>query len=119
MISIATEAISLLASDTMKRNSRATDRFQKKDVQRPLCFHCGYKGHTVDRCYKLHGFPPGYRSNYQSNSQRVTNEKNSQAIAGTSGVTKESQSAFFSSLNTDQYSQLMNLLHTHLPSGQN
>lgn len=28
--------------------------------ERPECTHCGEKGHTVDRCYKLHGFPPGY-----------------------------------------------------------
>ncbi|XP_075515626.1 uncharacterized protein LOC142550282 [Primulina tabacum] len=22
--------------------------------------HCGYTNHTVDKCYKLHGFPPGH-----------------------------------------------------------
>lgn len=32
-----------------------------KKRERPLCTHCGLQGHTVDRCYKLHGFPPGYR----------------------------------------------------------
>ena len=28
---------------------------------RPICTHCGLIGHTVDRYYKLHGFPPGYK----------------------------------------------------------
>lgn len=46
-------------------------------------------------------------------------EKNPPTNAGTSGIIKGSQSAFFSSLNTDQHSQLMNLLQTHLPSDQN
>ncbi|KAL6336171.1 hypothetical protein AAG906_011053 [Vitis piasezkii] len=29
--------------------------------ERPICTHCGLTRHTVDGCYKLHGFPPGYK----------------------------------------------------------
>ena len=29
--------------------------------ERPLCTHCNMLGHTVDKCYKLHGYPPGYK----------------------------------------------------------
>lgn len=29
---------------------------------RPLCSHCGYSGHTVDKCCKVHGYPPGFKS---------------------------------------------------------
>ncbi|XP_010539182.1 PREDICTED: uncharacterized protein LOC104813314 [Tarenaya hassleriana] len=25
---------------------------------RPVCSHCGLTGHTISRCYKLHGYPP-------------------------------------------------------------
>lgn len=28
---------------------------------RPVCTHCGAFGHVVDRCYKKHGFPPGFK----------------------------------------------------------
>ena len=28
---------------------------------RPFCTHCNYPGHTVDKCYKLHGYPPVYK----------------------------------------------------------
>jgi hypothetical protein len=28
---------------------------------KPICSHCGLNGHTVDKCYRLHGFPPGYK----------------------------------------------------------
>ena len=33
-----------------------------KGKDRPICSHCGLKGHTVDKCYRVHGFPPGYRN---------------------------------------------------------
>lgn len=33
-----------------------------KKKERPLCTHCNILGHTVDRCYKIHGYPPEYRN---------------------------------------------------------
>ncbi|XP_024014198.1 uncharacterized protein LOC112088164 [Eutrema salsugineum] len=27
--------------------------------QKPKCSHCHKTGHTADKCYKLHGYPPG------------------------------------------------------------
>ncbi len=38
--------------------------FQKKE--RPLCTHYGLFGHTIDKCYKLHRFPPGKRNRDKS-----------------------------------------------------
>ena len=35
------------------------NRFQKKD--KPFCTHCNFSGHTIDRCYKLHDYPPRYK----------------------------------------------------------
>ncbi|XP_061343371.1 uncharacterized protein LOC133289455 [Gastrolobium bilobum] len=28
-----------------------------------ICTHCGRNNHTIETCYQLHGFPPGYRNN--------------------------------------------------------
>ncbi|KAL4335324.1 hypothetical protein GQ457_07G006860 [Hibiscus cannabinus] len=28
----------------------------------PQCSYCSLLGHTKDKCYKLHGYPPGYKS---------------------------------------------------------
>ena len=25
------------------------------------CTHCGFTNHTVDECYKKHGYPPGHK----------------------------------------------------------
>ncbi|KAA8529266.1 hypothetical protein F0562_033935 [Nyssa sinensis] len=31
--------------------------------KKPLkCTHCGKDGHTIDRCYRIHGYPPGPRN---------------------------------------------------------
>jgi hypothetical protein len=27
----------------------------------PKCTYCGVYGHTVEKCYRLHGFPPGFK----------------------------------------------------------
>ncbi|XP_019082944.1 PREDICTED: uncharacterized protein LOC104699980 [Camelina sativa] len=43
----------------------------RRPTQKPVCTHCGRLGHTIQKCYKLHGFPPGYKTNtgYKGNSQ--------------------------------------------------
>ncbi|XP_075645624.1 uncharacterized protein LOC142616716 [Castanea sativa] len=34
----------------------------KKGKERPTCSHCGLLGHTVEKCYKIHGYPLGYKT---------------------------------------------------------
>lgn len=33
--------------------------FKAGNAQIPICTHFEMAGHTADRCYKLHGYPPG------------------------------------------------------------
>uniref|UniRef100_A0A7N2MV26 Retrotransposon Copia-like N-terminal domain-containing protein n=1 Tax=Quercus lobata TaxID=97700 RepID=A0A7N2MV26_QUELO len=40
--------------------------------ERPLCTHCNMLGHTVDKCYKLHGYPPGYKQKGKFNVNQVS-----------------------------------------------
>lgn len=35
------------------------------------CTHCKRSGHTQHKCYKLHGFPPGYKTQNYHNDNRV------------------------------------------------
>lgn len=30
------------------------------NFQKPKCSHCHRIGHTMDKCYKVHGYPPGH-----------------------------------------------------------
>ena len=34
---------------------------KNKGKGRPVCSHCGKLGHFMEKCYKLVGFPPGYK----------------------------------------------------------
>lgn len=49
-----------------------------RQAQRPICTHCGKSGHTVQKCFKLHGFPPGYKTNgnYYRNQSKVGASQN-------------------------------------------
>ena len=35
------------------------NRGQKKE--RPFCTHCNFHRHTIEKCHKLHSYPPGYK----------------------------------------------------------
>jgi len=41
---------------------------------RPICSHCGISGHTVEKCYRIHGFPPGYKFNRGKNAPPSVNQ---------------------------------------------
>ena len=44
---------------TMLAKSDSKTKHQKRD--QPICTYYKNPGHTVDKCYKLHGFPLGYK----------------------------------------------------------
>ncbi|KAL3633157.1 hypothetical protein CASFOL_026141 [Castilleja foliolosa] len=48
------------SSESNKKSQGATTGFnsQYKKRDRPYCTHCNMQGHTVERCYRIHGFPP-------------------------------------------------------------
>lgn len=75
-----------------------------------ICTFCGKTGHTVETCYKKHGFPPGFRfkgSNYNAGnaSNNAVNNEENEAQTDQNSVVKES-----ASLTQDEYKALMTLL---------
>nr|TKS02102.1 hypothetical protein D5086_0000166380 [Populus alba] len=45
-----------------KSGSNYTTRFAKhKGKIEATCTHCGYPGHTADKCFQLIGYPPGWK----------------------------------------------------------
>ena len=46
--------------NTYGNNSGAKGN-KNKGNERPVCSHCGVTGHTIEKCYKLHGYPPSYK----------------------------------------------------------
>ncbi|XP_055960699.1 uncharacterized protein LOC130015139 [Mercurialis annua] len=61
--------------------SKVNSGFQKKFFNTQgkvmLCSHCGKTNHTIDRCYRKHGYPPGFFSRFRSNTPGYANQVDS------------------------------------------
>jgi hypothetical protein len=57
--SVAQDSAVLFSKTVSNQPSRFVKQYNRKE--KPVCTHCGFIGHTVDKCYKLHGYPPGYK----------------------------------------------------------
>ena len=87
--------------------------FKSKD--RPLCTHCGKLGHTMDKCYKLHGFPPGFKFKNNKNATAYQVSTNLELFQGntSNGITDLVPSVSVSqapAFTHDQYQQLLTLI---------
>ncbi|KAK0606291.1 hypothetical protein LWI29_036227 [Acer saccharum] len=89
----------------------STFKYQKRD--RPYCTHCKILGHTMDRCYKIHGYPPRYKFRSNNNHNAAAHQ-----VSTSDGNSDQSNAfgGFVQNLNTNQYQQLMSMFSTHLGS---
>jgi hypothetical protein len=49
----------LMSSKSPAVNNQNVKWFSRKN--KPTCSQCGVLGHTVEKCYKIHGFPPDFK----------------------------------------------------------
>ncbi|KAF5441887.1 hypothetical protein F2P56_037152, partial [Juglans regia] len=58
--SVSNETHALLAKQTTQ--TFVPSKFSKDKQKRSslYCTHCGYNGHTIEKCFQLHGYPPGW-----------------------------------------------------------
>nr|XP_009804044.1 PREDICTED: uncharacterized protein LOC104249333 [Nicotiana sylvestris]XP_016468657.1 PREDICTED: uncharacterized protein LOC107791162 [Nicotiana tabacum] len=81
-----------------------------------ICKYCKKPGHSIDKCYKLHGYPPHFKFNkgppHRRSAAHVELDSHSaNFVSGSSvGPTEHQESSVIPSLTKDQYSQLMTLL---------
>ena len=54
---VLTEIAATLAILGPKSGGNAKN-FNKSRIDRSQCTHCAAMGYVVDKCYKLHGYPP-------------------------------------------------------------
>jgi hypothetical protein len=59
----------MMITTPQNQSSGSKTIFIRKD--RPKCTHCGVLGHTIDKCYRIHGFPPGFKFNKGKNVPTV------------------------------------------------
>lgn len=71
ILQIGTQPPMVFNAQVQRRNqSNSYKGGMRRD--RPFCTHCKFQGHTVEKCYKLHGYPPGYKSK-QGNDSHTAN----------------------------------------------
>ncbi|KAK4488081.1 hypothetical protein RD792_003823 [Penstemon davidsonii] len=107
------------------KQSNQSNNFKKKD--KPTCAHCNIQGHTIDKCYKLHGYPPGYQfkpkqQNFQStsvnqvsdDSHLLHNNQKSQTGFCTTDDTSHPINNLLQSFTAEQCQHLMNLFSSQM-----
>ncbi|XP_062118808.1 uncharacterized protein LOC133832488 [Humulus lupulus] len=77
---------------------------------RPFCTHCNIHGHTVGRCYKIHGYPPGFKTNKPKEAAA-----NQLHTSNDTSTNSDESHTLLPQLTTVQYQQLLNLLANQQP----
>ncbi|KAL5542382.1 hypothetical protein UlMin_010092 [Ulmus minor] len=101
-------------------------KYDNRQSENPTCSHCGYVGHTIDKCYKLHGYPPGFRFKNGTTPTNV-NRFSSGSSSNISATPITNQASLMSdkandssdpvsSLSPSQCQQLIAMLSTQLTS---
>jgi hypothetical protein len=101
------ESTALLCKSEGSKAVGNKQSFHKKE--RPLCTHYGLLGHTVDKCYKLHGFPSGYKNRGKNSAANQFSLSN---IGQTAGVVTEEFSTLQLSQVQAQCEQLLALINS-------
>ncbi|XP_023900878.1 uncharacterized protein LOC112012717 [Quercus suber] len=83
---------------------------KNKGKGRPVCNHYGKIGHFMEKCYKLVGFPPGYK---QKGRVPIANQVTFDGEAGQSEAASQSSSFPFT---PEQCQQLLSMLSSHASS---
>lgn len=52
-----------------------------KGKPKVVCTHCGMTGHMVNKCYKIHGYPPGYIPGFKSQATQLYGQRPQQYSA--------------------------------------
>lgn len=68
--------------------------------------HCGRTGHTIEVCYRKHGFPPHFGKGYMVNNT-TTNDGDDNGIVVSSSTVNNGSSP----ITQNQFEKLVNLLH--------
>lgn len=92
-----------------KLNDQKRGKLRNPNLQ---CKHCGAKGHTIERCYKLIGFPKDFKS--RSDSQNNTSFSGNKAVGPPHSLNNSDTSCTINvdkvSLSVDEYSKFLKLI---------
>lgn len=112
-----TDAVSENIVAAINNNKR---KFTFNNVNKSVakCTFCGMTGHTVEKCYKKHGYPPGWIPGYKSKGKQIQTGV-SAAVSGNANQKYVSSGQVEADLNlsNEQIQKLISMLQ--LQVGQN
>ena len=93
-INVGSNSTGTMAFAVKTDNSKASGGYKGQKKDRPFCTHCNFHCHAIDKCYKIHGYSPGYkpkpRNNYTySNNNTVVNQVSNQLFSNSTVKTDE------------------------------
>ena len=68
----------------MYTNSKGNSNWNKGNAKKdkPFCIHCDMQRHTIEKCYKLHGYPPGYKPKGKAGANANVNQISCNSVNG-------------------------------------
>ena len=76
-----------------------------------MCDYCKVAGHTIQKCYKIHGYPPGHKL-YKGRKLAAAVHAESTGVGSVQDMSSQAASVV-PPLTSEQYSQLIQLLNKH------
>ncbi|XP_056844019.1 uncharacterized protein LOC130496189 [Raphanus sativus] len=116
------------ASFQVSENSSMTDQMISyvqtgPNKRRPICSFCKRVGHIAERCYKKHGFPPGFVSKYKASEKSGSSAKTAAQVTlptpSSAAAPSQTVENMIGNLSKDQIQQFIALFSSQLqaPSG--
>lgn len=107
------QTVAFLAKANQNQQRKFANNNRNGNRERPFCSHCKLQVHTIDKCYKLHGYPPGYKPKSKTNFHvaAIINEN----VNGKSDI-NDSLSNMFRGFSQEQCQQVLSALSSHMIS---
>lgn len=131
-------AFNVSSSDQPSINASRSSYNNNPKQKKVQCSHCGYLGHSVDGCYKIHGYPPGFKHKYKTATDKpstsekasaspkpvvanLSMEKASSASTSKSGIESKDIATLIGGLSKNQIQDVIAYFSTQLqiPSTMN
>ena len=101
--------------DTFNSTSYSSVCAVSSKTKHPICSHCNIAGHTVDKCYKLHGYPPGYKSRMNPTGNKgFSYSQSASHPAQANQVSNSSPGSPATTFFASQRQQIIYFLHSQL-----
>ncbi|KAL5538181.1 hypothetical protein UlMin_044629 [Ulmus minor] len=88
----SSDSTSAVAFAVRNNDPKRTRNYRSQKKERPFCTHCQYHGHTIEKCYKLHGYPPGFQPRQRDthpNSQSAMHHSSNTSYSTTQAVVNQ------------------------------